>query len=83
MIVAQVPLPDADTLRERYARLTRRQREVFALLAEGHGVKAVARQLAISPKTADHHADAVRRELGVPDRVAVTRAAYRLGLLQP
>jgi DNA-binding CsgD family transcriptional regulator len=53
--------------------LTKRQREVFELLAAGHSDTAIAAALHISPKTANTHVCAIMTKLGVHNR---TQAAY-------
>jgi DNA-binding CsgD family transcriptional regulator/PAS domain-containing protein len=60
----------ADALRPRFG-FTARQSEVAALLAHGWSDAAIARQLGISVRTAEHHAEAVREKLGVHARAAV------------
>ena len=52
------------TIRERFAALTTREREVLQLLAEGSPNKAIAGALDISVRTAEHHRAAVMRKLG-------------------
>lgn len=49
-------------------RLTPRQREVYDLLAGGLTNKEIAEELRISARTAQFHASAVLRLLGVHDR---------------
>lgn len=56
--------------------LSLRQRQVLALLAAGMTDTEIASQLAISPRTARMHCDALRAKLGVPKRRLVP-AAYR------
>jgi DNA-binding CsgD family transcriptional regulator len=58
----------AITFIERDARLTRRQREVVALIAAGCSNDEVGARLGISPRTAKAHADVIRRKLGVSRR---------------
>ena len=41
--------------RERYARLSEREREVLALIIEGQTAKQVARELGLSPRTVEAH----------------------------
>ncbi|MEC3974840.1 response regulator transcription factor [Amycolatopsis sp. H20-H5] len=53
---------------ERLSRLTARQREVLALVAEGLPNGAIARRLRLTPKTVRNHVSAVLAGLGVPDR---------------
>jgi predicted ATPase/DNA-binding CsgD family transcriptional regulator len=51
--------------------LTRREREVAALLAQGRSNKEIAAQLVISPRTAEGHVDRVIRKLAVDSRADV------------
>jgi DNA-binding NarL/FixJ family response regulator len=57
-----------DALR-RMSRLTRREREVLALLARGAGNVAIAETLVISPETARTHIQNVIAKLGVHSRL--------------
>ena len=50
--------------------LTRREREVLALVAKGLAGKQVARQLGISPKTVERHKTRIFFKLGVPNAAA-------------
>lgn len=50
------------------ARLTRREREVLALLAEEHSYDEIAFALAIEPETAKTHIKRIYRKLGVHSR---------------
>jgi DNA-binding NarL/FixJ family response regulator len=56
--------------------LTRREREVLALLAEGLSNADIAERLVISPKTAGHHVERIFRKLGLRNRAEA--AAYAL-----
>ena len=53
----------------RLAYLTRREREIAALLAGGGSNKQIARRLAISERTVKAHLGAMFRKLGVSDRL--------------
>lgn len=59
--------------------LTRREREVLALVARGMTDAAIARTLSISPRTVAHHCAAIYRKLGVPNRTAATRVYWSAG----
>jgi DNA-binding CsgD family transcriptional regulator len=59
--------------------LTRREREVLALICAGHTNADIAGQLFISVKTVDHHVSAVLAKLGTPTRGAAAAEARRLG----
>lgn len=50
---------------QKLERLSPREKEVLALLAQGMGNKAVANTLGIAPKTAEDHRAAVQRKLEV------------------
>jgi DNA-binding NarL/FixJ family response regulator len=61
--------------------LTRREREVLALLAEGRTNPQIAQALFISVKTAGTHASNVLAKLGVASRVEAAGIAHRAGLV--
>jgi non-specific serine/threonine protein kinase len=61
--------------------LTRRQREVFTLLADGRSDREIASILFISPKTVGLHVSNVLGKLGVPSRAAAVAFAHRRGLV--
>jgi DNA-binding NarL/FixJ family response regulator len=60
--------------------LTRREREVLALVAEGHTNRQIAEVLFISGKTASVHVSNILAKLGVANRVEVAAVAHRLRL---
>ena len=60
--------------------LTRREREVLALLADGLDAKAIARSLVISPKTVATHIQRILAKLGVHNRTQAVALAHREGL---
>ncbi len=49
--------------RERYARLTRRERQVAELMASGKSNSAIAKELGITTKTLDIHRNSVKIKL--------------------
>jgi HD-GYP domain-containing protein (c-di-GMP phosphodiesterase class II) len=65
---------------ERPAGLTEREAEVIALLAHGLQTKQIARQLGISPKTADRHIQNAYGKIGVSTRAAAALFAMQHGL---
>jgi DNA-binding CsgD family transcriptional regulator len=59
--------------------LTRRQREVLALAANGNTSAAIGRRLGISPDTVNTILGAAYRTLGAHDRAHAVALALRLG----
>ena len=62
--------------------LTRRQRQVLKLLAEGEHNKAIARCLGISIRTAEKHRAQVLFKLNKPNPGVLSNIAIELGLVQ-
>ncbi|GAA5189780.1 LuxR family transcriptional regulator [Rugosimonospora acidiphila] len=62
-------------------RLTDRELEVLALVAEGHSNGKIASALFISPKTASVHVSNILTKLGASSRTEAATAAHRHGLL--
>ena len=62
--------------------LTRREREVLQLVAEGKTTKAIARVLGISAKTADSHRTRIMGKLNIHETAGLVRYAIRRGLIQ-
>jgi len=59
------------------ARLTKREREVLGLLAEGLRHDEIAERLFISPKTVGSHVANILRKLGVRSQTQAVMVAYR------
>jgi DNA-binding NarL/FixJ family response regulator len=57
--------------------LTRREREVLKLVAEGASTKDVAKRLGISPKTAQVHRDNLRQKLELRSTAELVRYAIK------
>jgi len=64
-----------------YGTLSPREREVFHLVVDGRTTKEIARDLAISIKTADNHRCRLMEKLGVHNTAELVRYAARRGLL--
>jgi DNA-binding CsgD family transcriptional regulator len=62
-------------------RLTRREREVLALLAVGHTNRQVAGLLHISVRTAESHRASLQRKLELRSRSELVRVALANGLV--
>lgn len=57
--------------------LTKRERDVLELVADGHSDVEIARALFISPKTANRHVGAILSKLGVRNRTQAAAYARR------
>jgi DNA-binding CsgD family transcriptional regulator len=66
---------------EQLAVLTRREREILGLLAQGMTTADIAAALVISPVTVRNHISAVLQRLNVHSKVAAVALAYRNQLL--
>jgi DNA-binding NarL/FixJ family response regulator len=64
-----------------WERLTKRERVVLQMVAEGKTSKEVADRLVISPKTVEHHRANLMQKLGRRDVAGLTRDAVRHGLV--
>jgi DNA-binding NarL/FixJ family response regulator len=73
---------EADRAVDRFSRLSRREREILALMVEGMDNHAIARALVISPHTARTHAQNVLSKLGVHSRVEAAAVAAEFGLIE-
>ena len=60
-------------------KLTRRERDVLSLLAEGHPNKEIARRLELQEVTVKVHLKGVFRKLGATNRTQAVRIAIELG----
>jgi RNA polymerase sigma factor (sigma-70 family) len=64
-------------------RLTEREREVMALVAEGLSNDEIAQRLFVSPATAKTHVSRAMVKLGARDRAQLVVFAYESGLVRP
>jgi two-component system, NarL family, response regulator len=62
--------------------LTRRQREILQLYADGNSTERAAASLGLSPETVRTHTKAVLARLGARDRAHAVAIAFRGGLLE-
>ena len=63
------------------AGITRRERQVLVLLAEGLSVRQAAERLCLSPRTVDSHRSNLMKKLGIHKIVDLVRLALREGLI--
>ena len=64
-----------------YEKLTSREQEIMALLAEGIPARQIAEKLFISPKTVENHRANIMRKLGLHSAHQLVRYAAKLGLI--
>jgi DNA-binding NarL/FixJ family response regulator len=62
--------------------LSRREREVFQLLAEGRTIKEIAKNLCISPKTVESHKYHIMEKVQADSIVDLTKLAIRKNLIK-
>jgi two-component system invasion response regulator UvrY len=65
------------------ARLTRRELEIFTMLAEGRSVNEIAEAIFLSPKTVHAHRANILRKLNLTNSSEVIHLALRTGIIQP
>jgi DNA-binding NarL/FixJ family response regulator len=70
-----------DEVTLRFPELTRREREVLSLLAEGLTNRQIAERLMVSEHTVHRHVTNILRKLELPSRTAAAASAVRAGLL--
>lgn len=73
---------EQDEALRRVSRLTRREREVLALLAEGADNDRIAQALVISPQTARTHIQNVLGKLGVHSRLEAAAFVRQNGIVE-
>jgi DNA-binding NarL/FixJ family response regulator len=61
--------------------LTRREREILGLVAEGHSNRELARMLWVTEQTVKFHLSNIYRKLDVANRTEASRWAHRHGLV--
>jgi two-component system, NarL family, nitrate/nitrite response regulator NarL len=82
LVRAIAPPPSIDVDRKDVA-LTRREREVLALLAAGCANKEIARTCAVSEETVKHHLTRMFDKVGASNRLELVMMATERGLVSP
>ena len=78
---AATPASDECHIRSIDSRLSPREREVLALVAEGHSNKAIAEVLFVAPSTVKTHVTSLLTKLKADNRVQLATIAVQRGLL--
>jgi DNA-binding NarL/FixJ family response regulator len=71
----------AQAERERYDKLTDRERDVLRFVAQGYSAPEIGEKLFISPKTVDTYKQRIHEKMGLAHRSDYVQLALRLGLL--
>ena len=77
-VAAPVPLPHRIQAEQR-EKLTKREREVLQLIAQGLSAKDIARRLTVSEATARNHIQSILNKLGVHSRLEAALYAIERG----
>src|SRR5438105_3432330 len=67
--------------RDRFEKLTQRERDVLRLVAQGFSAPEIGERLYISPKTVDTYKQRIQEKLGLAHRSDYVQFALKLGLL--
>jgi two-component system, NarL family, response regulator NreC len=73
----------AGTDRQRWEKLTDRERDVLRLVGQGYSAPEIGARLKISPKTVDTYKQRIQEKLSFSHRSQYIQFALRLGLLTP
>lgn len=76
--VKGIPRGARDSTRAHPHGLTKREAQIFELLAQGMRNAAIAKRLFLSTKTVDHHVSSILTKLGVPSRLEAIAMARKL-----
>lgn len=66
-----------------YEQLTRREQQIFKMMAEGATANEIGGRLLISPKTVAKHRTNLMEKLNLKNTAALVRYALRLGVIDP
>jgi len=67
--------------RDRYEKLTQRERDVLKFVAQGYSAPEIGEKLFISPKTVDTYKQRIQEKLGLAHLSDYVQLALRLGIL--
>jgi two-component system response regulator NreC len=67
---------------DEFSRLTKREREILQLIAEGYTSKEIAEDLFISRKTVENHRANIMNKLEIHDTAGLVRYAIKIGLIE-
>lgn len=70
-----------ETEKSNYEKLTPREQQIFAMLAEDLSYKEIASRLNLSAKTVNNHRDHLMSKLEVETQTALVHEAVRLGII--
>jgi pimeloyl-ACP methyl ester carboxylesterase/DNA-binding CsgD family transcriptional regulator len=77
----RLPQPQLGSSPDAVRELSKREREVLVLVADGLSDSDIAERLVLSPHTVHRHVANIRRKLGLRSRSAAAAAAARAGLI--
>ncbi|MFW6081732.1 MAG: response regulator [Desulfosalsimonas sp.] len=66
-----------------YDKLTRREQQIFRMIAEGATANEIGGRLSISPKTVAKHRTNLMEKLSMKNTAALVRYALQLGIVEP
>lgn len=72
----------SQTIRQPW-QLSRRQRDILSLLADGETTQGIALHLHLSAKTVEYHRKVLMDKVNLHSYQELTKLALRLGLTQP
>jgi DNA-binding CsgD family transcriptional regulator len=75
---ASLPAAQRRAVKREFGGLTPREREVAALIGQGHSNRAIAERLVLSERTVESHVSHILAKLGLDSRTAIATWAQRL-----